>query len=150
MNDMTEKKVIGEFRGEYRFLSNFWLCEIAYEGERYASTEHAFQAAKTFNQSDRARIRKMSCTEAKRYGRKVQLIEGWENKKVGIMEDLVLQKFVVHADLQEKLLATGDAELIEGNDWGDVEWGQVNGVGKNHLGKILMRVRKKIREEKME
>ena len=140
-----EKKVIDSFVGEYRYLSNFWMAPVTYDGDVYASTEHAYQAAKTFNKADRARIRKMSCADAKRYGRQVQLIEGWENKKIGIMEELVLQKFTVHTDLREKLLATDDAEIIEGNTWGDREWGTVKGVGKNHLGKILMRVRKKLR-----
>lgn len=35
----------------------------------------------------------------------------------------------------------GDAELIEGNTWGDRIWGVCDGVGENRLGKILMRVR---------
>jgi hypothetical protein len=47
--------------------------------------------------------------------------------------------------LRQKLLATGDAELFEGNTWGNRTWGcvQVNGqwVGKNQLGKLLMQVR---------
>jgi hypothetical protein len=42
------------------------------------------------------------------------------------------------------LLLTGDEELIEGNFWGDVFWGVCNGVGKNHLGKILMEVRSEL------
>ena len=29
--------------------------------------------------------------------------------------------------LAEMLLATGDAELIEGNNWGDCYWGRVDG-----------------------
>lgn len=30
---------------------------------------------------------------------------------------------------------------MEENNWGDKFWGTVNGVGENHLGKILMRIR---------
>ena len=33
----------------------------------------------------------------------------------------------------------------EGNDWNDTFWGQCDGVGLNHLGKLLMRVREEIR-----
>jgi predicted NAD-dependent protein-ADP-ribosyltransferase YbiA (DUF1768 family) len=42
--------------------------------------------------------------------------------------------------LGAKLLATGDAELIEGNTWNDVWWGvnEKTGKGENWLGKILM------------
>lgn len=42
----------------------------------------------------------------------------------------------------KKLIKTGDAELIEGNWWGDKYWGMCNGEGMNKLGKILMQVRK--------
>ena len=42
------------------------------------------------------------------------------------------------------LAATEDKLLIEGNTWGDVEWGVSNGKGKNLLGMILMQVREKI------
>jgi N-glycosidase YbiA len=47
--------------------------------------------------------------------------------------------------LAAQLLSTGDAQLIEGNTWGDKIWGcvQVNGawVGENGLGKLLMQIR---------
>uniref|UniRef100_UPI00345E83CD NADAR domain-containing protein n=1 Tax=uncultured Duncaniella sp. TaxID=2768039 RepID=UPI00345E83CD len=47
--------------------------------------------------------------------------------------------------LAEKLIATGDAELVEGNYWHDTVWGVCDGVGENHLGKILMRVREELK-----
>jgi predicted NAD-dependent protein-ADP-ribosyltransferase YbiA (DUF1768 family) len=46
------------------------------------------------------------------------------------------------------LIDTGDQELIEGNWWGDVIWGVCNGKGENHLGKILMEVRKELKGER--
>ena len=51
------------------------------------------------------------------------------------------------SDLKEKLLATGDEHLEEGNTWGDTTWGTVNGIGENRLGKILMKVRNELQEE---
>jgi hypothetical protein len=48
--------------------------------------------------------------------------------------------------LRDMLLATGNAELIEGNNWRDTFWGQCPiGTGANHLGRLLMQVRKEIR-----
>ena len=47
-------------------------------------------------------------------------------------------------DLKEKLLATGNEELVEGNWWGDQYWGICDGIGKNKLGKLLMKVRKEL------
>ena len=56
------------------------------------------------------------------------------------MTDLCRIKFS-DPHLRSLLLATGDAELIEGNWWHDQFWGVCNGVGQNQLGKILMAIR---------
>ena len=53
------------------------------------------------------------------------------------MEMCVFRKFR-NPHLKELLLATGTAELIEGNTWNDTYWGVCNGKGKNMLGKTLM------------
>ena len=42
--------MITEFSGEYRWLSNFWLTEINYEGFIYPSVENAYQASKTYSE----------------------------------------------------------------------------------------------------
>lgn len=134
--------VINKFEKEYRFLSNFWLVPVVLDGETYASVEHAYQAAKTIDLDERRVIREASTSgEAKKLGRKVHLRDGWEEMKVPTMAYLVWSKFSTHQHLTEKLLATGDAELIEGNWWGDTFWGVCKGVGQNYLGKILMQVR---------
>lgn len=74
----------------------------------------------------------------------MQLRPDWEEAKVGIMEELVRLKFTAHADLRARLLATGDAELIEGNNWNDRFWGVCRGQGQNQLGLILMKVRSEL------
>jgi predicted NAD-dependent protein-ADP-ribosyltransferase YbiA (DUF1768 family) len=56
----------------------------------------------------------------------------------------VKDKFSRNPELRVKLLNTGDLQLVEGNYWGDTFWGVCNGKGENHLGKILMRVRKEL------
>jgi hypothetical protein len=71
--------------------------------------------------------------------------EDWDLVKVKVMEAIVRAKFE-DPELATRLLATGDAELEEGNSWGDRFWGTVNGKGHNHLGKILMMVRAEIKE----
>lgn len=140
-------KAIDSFRGEYWFLSNFCPCEIEWDKLQYRSVEHAFQAAKTFDNDRREEIRTARTPgEAKRLGRQVELIEGWEEVKDEIMYTLIHKKFKSES-LKAKLLSTGEAELIEDNNWGDKYWGMCNGVGQNRLGEILMKVREEIREE---
>ena len=136
---------ITSFSGDYRFLSNFFPAEITYEGIKYKTTEHAYQAAKTLVQSLRERVALLySAAEAKKFGRGIHLREDWETVKFTVMLDVLRLKFSDVA-LATRLLETGDSELIEGNTWGDQIWGVCNGVGENNLGKLLMQVRGEIR-----
>ena len=139
-------KAINGFFNEFRFLSNFWMSEVVFEGIQYPSVEHAFQAAKSLELTEREWIRKAPTPkEAKHRGYKIyELRSDWEEVKIGIMEELVRQKFTNHSILQEALLLTGDAYLEETNTWNDVFWGVCNEVGENHLGKILMKVREEL------
>lgn len=135
-----EEDVVREFEGQYRFLSNFWSCYIKVDGDWYPSVENAYQAMKMQHKANRARFQHIKASEAKRLGRLLPMRDDWDQVKLDVMYNLVRQKFE-DRKLQSNLLATGDAELQEGNWWGDAYWGTVNGVGENHLGKILMRVR---------
>jgi hypothetical protein len=131
---------ITSFSEENRFLSNFYPCMVKMEGIEYPSVEHAYQAAKTLNVAEREEIALLTAGQAKRRGSRILPRVGWELMKVRIMEDLVRQKFNDRV-LREMLLATGDAELTEGNDWGDKFWGVCDGEGENWLGRILMQIR---------
>jgi len=134
---------ITRFRGEHRFLSNFWPAPVKFDGEVYATVEHAYQASKTTNREDRQRIRNCKTpSQAKSMGKKIDLRLNWEDDRVTTMLQLVLKKFYRGSDLAEMLLETGEQILIEGNDWGDEYWGVCNGKGCNFLGEILMIVRK--------
>jgi ribA/ribD-fused uncharacterized protein len=149
-------RVILKFRGEFFFLSNFYPCKVEYEGVVYPSVENAYQASKTAPHRRREFV-DISPKEAKKRGKKVPLLQGWEGRKVEIMKELVWKKFSQNEELKEKLLETGNAILTEGNTWGDEFWG-VNlrkkdesspwsYKGKNMLGQILMEVREKLRNE---
>lgn len=140
---------IDKFEGTHRYLSNFWASSVELDGESYRSVEHAYQAAKTVDLTHRKKIQEAyTPNDAKKLGRKVPLRAGWEEMKVSCMAYLVWMKFSTHTDLGIKLIATGDAELIEGNWWGDVFWGVCNGQGQNMLGKILMQVRTDLRDRR--
>ncbi len=56
----------------------------------------------------------------------------------------VRAKFTQHPDLRARLLATGNAELVE-HTKNDAYWGDGgDGTGENMLGKILMKVREEL------
>lgn len=135
--------MIKELTGQYRFLSNFWSCFIDWEGDRYPSVENAYQAAKCRKSSDRHQFVSIKASEAKRLGQVIEMNPVWESMKLDVMYELVKQKFT-EPRLKQMLLETGDEDIQEGNWWGDRFWGTVNGVGANHLGKILMRVRSEL------
>lgn len=137
--------MINEFRGKYFFLSNFYEAPIEYNGIHYSNNEAAFQAQKTTNLKMHCCFSFMNPSEAKKMGRKIPLRSDWEQVKESIMYDICKTKFSQNLDLKQRLLNTGNEELVEGNNWGDKIWGQVNREGKNLLGKILMRVREELR-----
>lgn len=136
---------IDNFSKEYHFLSNFYPTKIFYQELEYDSSEAAFQAMKCKNISDRKKFVGLNPSEAKRLGRKILLREDWNNVKDRIMYEICTIKFV-NQQLKRKLLATGNAYLEEGNSWNDTYWGTTNGIGKNVLGKILMRIREEIKQ----
>ena len=134
--------MISSFRDEYFFLSNFYPVEIKLDGIVYPNAETAFQAQKTLDVEERRKFSMLkNPVQAKRLGRKVKLRDDWEEVKLDIMTEVVSQKFLQHPHLIEMLFQTGDEELVEGNKWGDRFWGVCKGKGKNHLGKILMKIR---------
>ena len=136
---------ISRFRGEHALLSNFHRSPFDWRGHEWPTAEAAFQAAKTHDERVRERIRAAaSPAEAKRLGRRVELRPDWERLKDDVMHSILKAKFAV-PELRDALLATGDAELVEGNTWGDVYWGVCGGRGRNQLGRTLMRIRDDIR-----
>ena len=138
-------KPITSFTKEYAWLSNFFPAIVTYDGMTYPTVEHAFQAAKTLDMEKRKEIvAAVTPGRAKRLGRQVKLRPDWEEIKINIMAELLHKKFK-HKELREKLLATGDAYLEEGNTWNDNFWGNCNGHGANWLGILLMKEREKIR-----
>lgn len=137
--------MIDSFRGRYGFLSNFYRHARPIrllDGSECFTVEHAFQAMKTHDPGERRRIVAAKTPgKAKALGRRATLRPDWDREKLGIMREVLRLKFQNNPELKDKLLETGDAELIEGNTWGDTFWGVCRGRGENHLGKLLMELR---------
>jgi ribA/ribD-fused uncharacterized protein len=143
---------INGFQGAFRFLSNFWPCYLVYENITYPTTEHAYQAAKIENSDIKLLIRDCPTpAEAKDYfeTNKITPSPGWTiEKKLSVMKKLVTLKFGGQDPfLTRTLLETGNTILIEDNTWNDQFWGVCNGIGDNHLGKLLMEIRAQLFRE---
>ena len=136
---------ITSFQEEYKFLSNFYPSTVHIMNGPLSvacpTVEHAFQALKTENVSERTEIIKaVSPGAAKLLGRTCTMRSQWNEIKIQSMKSLLKQKFKIPT-LKAQLVATGDRELVEGNHHGDVFWGVCKGKGENHLGLLLMEVR---------
>jgi ribA/ribD-fused uncharacterized protein len=148
------------FNGKYGFLSNFYPCTIEYQGITYPSVEHYYVAMKSNNDQMidgkyytagdfRELVSKVTTAgKAKRLGRVIKIRTDWDEKKLGFMEWALRQKFK-DPELRDMLLSTGSIQLIEGNYWHDIFWGQCTcekcaNKGKNHLGKLLMQIRSEL------
>jgi ribA/ribD-fused uncharacterized protein len=128
----------------YEFLSNFYRSTVAYEGILYPTVEHAYQASKSSSKQTRELIKKAETPySAKRLGKSIELRQGWAEEKINIMKLLIHEKFE-NPFIRWKLKDTAPLSLINENRWNDKFWGVCNGVGENHLGKILMEVREEI------
>jgi len=155
-------EIIGRFRGPYKFLSNFAESPIEFEGRKYDTVEHAYQERKTLDEERRKKIRNADGPmKAANLGRadETEVRDGWveDDIKAEVMRKLVKEKFKQNPELAEKLIATGDAVLIEGNYWHDNYFGMCTCKEckdiikpRNELGKILMDVRKQLKNGEIE
>lgn len=141
--------MINNFINQYAFLSNFYPVPVTLYNKMFPSVEHAYQAAKTTDDTLQKMIRilpKNQAGKAKKLGQKLELRPGWEKVKVSLMRNLLRKKFSVE-ELKSRLDATKPEELVEGNYWHDNFWGDcqcqrcIDIKGKNTLGKLLMEIR---------
>lgn len=146
--------MINVFDGDYAFLSNFYICDIIYNGLSYKNSESAFHAQKTLDETERKKFINLDPSASKKLGRKIDLRNDWEDVKTQIMYEICYAKFSQNQDLKNKLLATGDEYLEEGTHWHDNYWGNCycekckDIKGENKLGIILMKIREELKNDK--
>lgn len=136
------------FTGEWELLDNFALTPVMMpNGVLYPTTEHAFAAAKAKHDSDHDWIADMPTPgAAKAAGRSVALRDDWEQVKFDVMWQALIAKFYSHKKFEDKLAATGERVIVEGNAWDDRVWGATLDSrkklrGRNALGVMLMQLR---------
>ena len=135
-------------------LSNLYRRTITFEDEVFATSEHAYQAGKARKREVRNWLMAApspSLLAMAAHGLYYwDVAPGWSKTKFDRMRDVLRAKFSQHDDLRELLLSTQDARLVEStttdNEVNRV-WGEVNGVGQNMLGVLLMEVRAELRKQ---
>lgn len=134
--------IITRFRGPFKFLSNLYPTPITYKGNTYCCLEAAYQAQKSLDPAIHERFANIRLPyKARGMGQHIKTIRpDWFDIRISIMEELLYIKFS-HPQLKEWLQCTGQSKIVECNTWGDTFWGVYNGVGENHLGTLLMKVR---------
>jgi ribA/ribD-fused uncharacterized protein len=136
----------------YGAFSNLFKREIEFEGETFATSEHAYQAGKARKPEVKAWI--LAAPSPALVAMAAHGLYWWDIRsdwskiKYDRMRAVLRAKFTQHDDLRELLLSTGEARLVESATVDNIvnrTWGEVNGVGKNMLGKMLMELRTELR-----
>ncbi|MBD5634850.1 MAG: NADAR family protein [Candidatus Eremiobacteraeota bacterium] len=144
MQDCDEREIT-EFVREYAFLSNHYALPIRFDDALWPTVEHAFQAQRTLDATERDTIRRAdSPGKAKRLARGFAHRDDWDSVKEDVMLALLRIKFA-DPEMRMLMIETGDRGLVEGNRPGDAYWGRSGGVGCNRLGQLLMQVRDELR-----
>lgn len=138
----------------YGAFSNLYRCQIEFEGETFATSEHAYQAGKARKKAVRDWLMNApspSLLAMAAHGLYYwDVAPGWSTSKFDRMRGVLRAKFDQHPDLKALLLSTGSARLVEAatvdNEVNRL-WGEVNGVGKNMLGTLLMELRDALQRE---
>lgn len=155
---MGTREVIRQFRGEHFYLSNMYPLErwIASDcGVLVPTSKHFYMSGRFCSPELQREVAYATSTgervfdlglAAKRLAylhieNGAAQLEGWQLARIGVMARALSAKFDANYGIARALISTGDALLVEGNDWGDAFWG-VNengfGSGKNTLGILLM------------
>ena len=149
--------LVGGIHSEFQPLSNWYPCKVQFKGHTFNSSEQAYQWAKAdFCQDDAAASKLLFTTsprDAKDLGSEIKGLRDtdWDQKKNGIMEEILRNKFRDNKDLKKQLLDTKDIILAEASR--DRHWAvglPINSAdlfitkkwtGHNWLGRILASVR---------
>jgi len=138
--------------GPLGYLATYSNHGFYKDGVYFKTSEHYYQSQKFEDEEVRQLIINAKTPKiASEIGRdrKYKLREDWEEIKQKVMFDAVLFKFKANPDILEKLLSTGEEEIVEEtvkeNYWG---CGPLKD-GQNNYGKIVVKVRTLLRKEKL-
>lgn len=135
------------YGGKWGCFSNMSSYAVEIDGVLYMTSEHAYQAAKFSDPELQQRIiAARSGFEAKMLSLEFDSFvpTNWNDIKLDVMEKILRAKLEQHPHIREKLLETGDRDIIEASPhddfWG---WGAEKN-GQNMHGKLWMKLRSEI------
>ena len=149
--------------GEYRDFSNMSDHSVEIDGVKYTSVEQYFQAMKATEFKDDETLKKILKTKTakaiKGLGNKIKDFneDTWKLRRDDVMKKAVRAKFVQHPELRKRLVETGE-KTIGFADARDNYWSIGTSMvqekarlpskwkGENHLGKLMMDLRKEFME----
>lgn len=147
-------------------FSNFFPTRFTYEGISFVTSEQAFMYKKAMTFGDKAIadeiLKTTSPFRCKQLGREVKGfdIRKWDEISYQIMFEIVYAKFRQSPYLMKELRRTRDRTLVEASPT-DIKWGiglaerdpkaliPSEWRGSNLLGKVLVEVRTRLREEQL-
>ena len=133
----------------YYEFTNFYSAPIEVDRKTWPTTEHYFQAQKFVGTPYEEQIRHLPRPrQAFDFTRDPKVSRwrrnDWESIKEDVMYKALLAKFTQHSYLRKLLLGTEERKLVEHSPY-DSYWGDGgDGTGKNRLGELLMRLRRKL------
>lgn len=132
----------------YGAFSNLYRSPVEFEGIVYPTAEHAYQAGKAAKPKVRDWILSApspALAAMAAHGLYTwDIVPNWAVIKFERMRGVLKAKFTQHDQLAKLLLSTGTARLVEAgtvNNAVNRLWGEVNGIGQNMLGVMLMEIR---------
>lgn len=138
----------------YGVFSNLYRRPIIFEGQEFATAEHAYQAGKARKKAVRDWILNApspGLVAMAAHGLYTwDIVSNWSQIKYDRMRGVLRAKFTQHEDLKRILLSTGEARLVEVGKVDNIvnrTWGEVNGKGLNMLGVLLMELRAELMKE---
>lgn len=149
------------FSSEHSFLSNFHPCDFHINGQRFHSSEQAYQFIRAKNLgapevADKV-MRTKNAKECKKLSYLCTSTPEWDQVKKEKMKLIIQEKFFQNDSLQSKLLETGVNTLIEATT--DTFWGAGAVLGSkllssgkwsgmNSLGQLLIELREDVKRTK--
>lgn len=153
-NEISEIRFYRSNEKPYGVFSNLYKRELEFEGVKYPTSEHAYQAGKARKESVRDWILSAptpALVAMAAHGLYTwDIVPDWSKVKFDRMRGVLYAKFSQHQDLKEILLSTGTSRLVESATVDNAVnrlWGEVNGKGKNMLGVLLMELREQLSAE---